>query len=444
MTDLLSLGAAGIRSYSRALSTVSDNIANAQTAGYARRTAVITEQPSSGNGILYQSQVNPGGSLATGVTRSVDPWLIEDARTSSSDAGRTGAKLNWLENTESALANGGAGVGTAMTGVFNRADELAADPTNTARRSAFLDSINTVASTFRTTADGLTRAADGVATAAKLTVAQVNTDVEALGRVNEGLRRARDGSTNQASLLDERDRLINSIATSVPVSVEYDAKGAAKISVGSQPLLDGATQTRLSMAVATDGRLSLVAAGSTSSTVVAVTSGTIAGQIDGADHIATMRTAVDTQANAFAAQVNAQQAAGRDAAGNPGAPLFTIGSGAADLVANAMAPSGVAAADATSSNGNALAFGNLRGASDGEAKWATLIAQQSQTVSSTRAQDTVTTARRDGAAEARDNLSAVDLDREAGDLLRYQQAYDAAARVMQVARETMQSIMNAL
>ncbi len=444
MTDLLSLGAAGVRGYSRALSTIGDNIANAQTAGYVRRTAVLTEQAPGSTSILYKQQVSPGGSVATGVTRSVDPWLIEDARTSSSDAGRTGAKLNWLENTESALANGGAGVGTAMTAVFNRADELAADPTNLARRSAFLDSVSTVASTFRSTADGLARAADGVATAAKLTVGQVNTDVEALSRVNEGLRRARDGSTNQASLLDERDRLLNSISTALPVKIEYDDKGAAKLSISGQTILDGATRTTLSVDAAANGSLSLSIASMSSSTPITVTSGTIAGQIEGADHILQTRTAVDAQANAFAAQMNAQQAAGRDSSGNAGSPLFTIGAGAADLVANALTPAQVAAADATSGNGNALAFGNLRGANDGEAKWANLIAQQSQTVSSTRAQDTVTTARRDGAAEARDNLSAVDLDREAADLVRYQQAYDAAARVLQVARETMQSIMNAL
>lgn len=441
MTDLLTLGSSGLRSYSKALGTIGDNIANSQTAGYVRRTTTITEQ---GGGLsaspIYKLQVMPNGSLATGVSRAIDPWLVEDARTSAGDAGRSGAKLTWLENTESALANGGSDVGKSMTAVFNRADELAADPTNLARRSAFLDSMSTVALTFKSTADGLTRAADGAATAAKMTATQVNTDVEALARVNEGLRRSTDGSTNQASLLDERDRLLNSISTAVPTQIDYDAKGSVKLSIGGQTVLDGATRNAVSINVATDGRLSLTA----NNTTVSITSGTIAGQIDGADHIATMRTALNTQANAFATQVNAQQAAGRDSAGNPGAPIFTIGTGAADLVVNGLAPSQVAAADATSGNGNALAYGNLRGSTGSEANWANLVAQQSQTVSSARAQDQVTVARRDGSAQARDTLSAVDLDREAADLIRYQQAYDAAARVLQVARETMQSIMNAL
>ena len=35
MTDLLGIGYSGLKAYSRALSTVGDNIANAQTPGYA-------------------------------------------------------------------------------------------------------------------------------------------------------------------------------------------------------------------------------------------------------------------------------------------------------------------------------------------------------------------------------------------------------------------------
>lgn len=441
MTDLLTLGSSGLRSYSKALGTIGDNIANSQTAGYARRTTVIADQ---GGGMsaspVYKLQVMPNGSIATGVSRAIDPWLIEDARTSAADAGRTGAKLTWLENTETALANGGSDVGKAMTAMFNRADELAADPTNTARRSAFLDSMSTVALTFQSTAGSLARAADGAATAAKMTATQVNTDVEALARVNEGLRRATDGSSNQASLLDERDRLLDSISTALPAKIEYDIKGTVKLTVGGQTLLDGATRNMASVNVAGDGRLSLAV----NNASVSISSGTLAGQIDGADHIASMRSTVDAQANAFATQMNAQQAAGRDSAGNPGAPIFTIGTGAADLVVNALTPSQVAAADSSSLNGNALAFGNLRGATGSEAAWTNTVALQSQTVSAARSQDQVMAARRDGSAQARDNVSAVDLDREAADLIRYQQAYDAAARVLQVARETMQSIMNAL
>ncbi len=440
MTDLLTLGAGGVRGYSRALQTIGDNIANAQTPGFARRSTTLSEQVASGDTVFYRNQVTPGGVQATGVTRATDPWLIEDARTSAADAGRTAARLTWLEASESALNDGGAGVGRAMTRLFNRADELAADPAGAAQRTAFLQSADDLAATFRRTADSLAGAADGVADAAGLAVGQVNTDVSALSRVNVGLRRARDGSSNQATLLDERDRLIDAITATLPVTVALDARGAADLTLPGGALLFGKDQTMLALSTLTGGRLALSAGGHSLSPAT----GALAGLIDAADHIAGQRSALDAVAMSIAAAVNTQHQAGRDAAGNAGLALLTIASGAADIVAAPRAIGEVAAADGAGANGNALAFGTLRGANGGEAIWATLAAQQSQQVASARAQDAAASSRRDGAATARDAISAVDLDREAADLVRFQQAYDASARVIQVARETMQTILNAL
>ena len=51
------------------------------------------------------------------------------------------------------------------------------------------------------------------------------------------------------------------------------------------------------------------------------------------------------------------------------------------------------------------------------------------------------TAIRDGAITTRSELTGVNLDNEAVDLLKFQQAYQASSRVIQVAKETFQSIL---
>ena len=443
MSDILGLGASGIRGYSRALQTVSDNIANAQTPGYARRNTVLAEQVGSGQQVLYRAQVAPNGVTVTGVGRAVDPWLIDDARAAGSDAARSSARLKGLDAAETAVGDGGQGVGKALTAFFNRADELAADPTDAARRGAFLQSVDDVATTFQRTADGLSRAGASVTNETTATVDQLNTDINALARINDGLRRARDGSTNQATLLDQRDRLVDSLSASLDVSVSYEPKGAAILTVPGGTLLSGAQVATVTAAVAADGRVSLSATASSGSFALTPKTGTLSGQIAAADHIATLRTDLDTQANAVATGFNAQHAAGRNASGTAGANLFTISAGASDISAVALSTSAVAAADTMSANGNALAFGTLRGANGAEASWAAYAAQQSQLTSSVRAQDAAAGSRRDAASEARADSSGVDLDREAADLVRFQQAYDASARVIQVAREIMQSILNA-
>src|SRR3546814_7584164 len=77
----------------------------------------------------------------------------------------------------------------------------------------------------------------------------------------------------------------------------------------------------------------------------------------------------------FAGQLNAAHQAGFDAAGNAGAALFT-GAAAATLTVAALTPDQVAAADATSSNGNMLGFGAMRGADDPESLWSGHLAAQ--------------------------------------------------------------------
>ena len=54
---------------------------------------------------------------------------------------------------------------------------------------------------------------------------------------------------------------------------------------------------------------------------------------------------------------------------------------------------------------------------------------------------TALTVVRDQAVGARDDLAGVSLDREATDLIRYQQAYQAAAKSLQIASQLFESVL---
>ena len=163
MSDLLSIGASGLRAYSRALSTVSDNIANSQTEGYARRSIRLEEAPPGGDNALHRVGVRPGGVVVAGVSRAGDEWLIDDARASASDAERTASRLGWTQAAERALDDGQGGIGARVTDIFNRADQLTADPANVALRNQFLGSVDDAAQNFRQSASALQTVASGIA-----------------------------------------------------------------------------------------------------------------------------------------------------------------------------------------------------------------------------------------------------------------------------------------
>ncbi|MBL0914065.1 MAG: flagellar hook-associated protein FlgK, partial [Sphingopyxis sp.] len=162
MSDLLGIGYTGLRAYSKALSTIGDNIANAQTPGYARRRLDLAEVPGGSNMVLYRGSITPGGVDIKGFVRSVDQWLINDARISSGDSERAAAKLDWMNRVESALSDDTNGVKTALTKLYTTADQLTADPSNPTLRAQFLQAASDIAAGFQTAANRLNSLSEGV------------------------------------------------------------------------------------------------------------------------------------------------------------------------------------------------------------------------------------------------------------------------------------------
>ena len=440
MSDLFAIGASGIKAYSRALSVVGDNIANAQTEGYVRRTVRLQEAPPAGDIVLSRNSIRPGGVTAAGVTRELDQWLVEDARTSSGEAARQSTRLNWISITERSLANGGDSINGSISAVFATADQLSATPNDPNIRRQFLANVNDSAGTFRRTANALGSALDGVAVEARGSVDQLNTDLNALSRVNEGLSRARPGSTNEATLLDERDRVTESIASMMEIAVSYDARGIAAVRSASGDILVGGNEVAtIGLAVSEGGLLSFTL---NQANLFQPMSGELAGLVDAATHISNNIAGLNALAEQFSSTLNAAHEAGLDANGAAGLPLLNFTGAAAELVAFARAIAQVATANTTSNNGNMLAFNNLRGANGIEQNVIAFITQQAQATAAARAQEAASSGRRQSALAARDAIGGVDLDREATDLLRFQQAYEAAARTIQVARETMHTMLN--
>jgi flagellar hook-associated protein 1 len=164
--------------------------------------------------------------------------------------------------------------------------------------------------------------------------------------------------------------------------------------------------------------------------------------VDVAASTADKRAEVEAIAAQFVAAVNGWSAAGRDLNGNPGGPLLSMPSGALSLSLVTTDPALVAAASATAENGNLLGLPAQRDTNGVEARWATLIAGSGQALASAKSEAAAASSKRDNSFAARDEISGIDLDREAAELMRFQQAYGASTRIIQVARETMQSILD--
>ncbi|HWV12922.1 MAG TPA: flagellar basal body rod C-terminal domain-containing protein, partial [Sphingobium sp.] len=93
-------------------------------------------------------------------------------------------------------------------------------------------------------------------------------------------------------------------------------------------------------------------------------------------------------------------------------------------------------------NGNLLDAGTvLRGNGSVEQGWTSIIATQANLLASIKAEQTTAQGRSDQAIAAREAVSGVDLDMEAAELMRLQQAYSGSAKILQIAKETVDAIL---
>jgi flagellar hook-associated protein 1 FlgK len=161
---------------------------------------------------------------------------------------------------------------------------------------------------------------------------------------------------------------------------------------------------------------------------------------------------MDNLASQFATSLNAAQASGFDLNGNPGQALFTFtaGAGAAGSLAVAITdPSLIAASSdgTTGSNGNlvnllAVQSQTLPAGADPLDTYANLVSQTGNAAAQAEAGVTASTASLNQLNDQLGAISGVDLNEETTNLLNYQRAFQAAARVVSVVDTLTLSVLN--
>jgi flagellar hook-associated protein FlgK len=445
MSDLLSIGASGVNAYQSALATVSENIANTGVAGYSRRTVALREVAASGTSLTSTALSSGSGVNVTGINRAADAYRNAAVRSSSADLARTETGSTWLEGIQSALT--GNKLGTQLTSFFNSATTLAADPTSTASRATMLEGATSLAVSFTATGTALASVASDLDATANQATQSLGALGAALAKVNDGLARTQPGTGAAAGLADQRDQLLEQMSAIVDVTATTDSAGRATVKIGGDSgpvLVAGGEAGSVAYERSASGQASfaVIRAGTVAS--MTPSGGALAGIVDGAQRIADATAALGDIANSFTSQVNAVQMQGRDLDGKAGTALFATGATPLDISVALTDPRGIAAASATGSArdaSNLAALQAIRTSGGFESGTTGLIATNAAALSQRGTVADAQSAIRDGAVGARDGVSGVSLDNEAVDLMRFQQAYQASSRIIQVARENFQSIL---
>lgn len=439
MSDLFNIGRSAVTSYQKAISTVSQNIANAENPDYVRRRSNIGDATVTGKNALYLSSRDASGVYVSGMTRLTDPALDNAVRFSGAERVRTETVTAWMERAEDSLSAEGDNIGSRMNMMFARAEEVAATPFDTGLRRSFLDDMENITSEFRYAANNLIRNGDDLGQSAQLHVKEVNLVSTDLAAINKQLLANRRDDAARASLLDQRDAALTVMTEKLDVDISFDDIGRATVSYGGENLVIGGDVAELAMSVATDGSFDMTVDGTA---VDAPEGGILGGMNESSVSINATLGELDSQASQFMTEINNWHAQGLNDAGNAGAPIIMMTGGVTTMTVANIAPAdlALAASDGTP-NGNILALQNLRGSGGAETRWENFLAGQANAVAAAKSDGDAAAALHDSTQEARDNISKVDIDREVADLVRLQQAYQASARIIQVGQENVQTIL---
>ncbi|MBB6453629.1 flagellar hook-associated protein 1 FlgK [Salirhabdus euzebyi] len=489
-----------------ALHTTGHNIANANTPGYSRqRVNLQATSPfptPARNRPEIPGQLGTGVEAGS-IQRIRDTFLDIQFRGEHNKLGYWEARANSLNQMENILnETNDTGLSSNLDLFWQSLNDLAGNAEDSGARSVVQERGITLADTFNYVSNSLKAIQKDIGEEMGVTTTHLNSLLTQIKNVNDQIKEVEPHGYLPNDLYDERDRLIDQLSEVVNVKVTYDSSGgnpdASAMGIASIELVDGEgkpyptpiqllddTNTvhnvsvsfgdlngqRVVNGVTVDGHAAL-------SPTDFVSPGKLKGLIEShgyentgtADGIYTKMLAdIDKMAYAFAEEFNRVHQQGYDLNGEQGEAFFDLeGATAANYIGYASRmsvsdtiqnnPSKIAAAsklnaDGTTPKGDGenaqelakvknsdlAIFGtNTSVASFFEGTIGNMAVQAQQANSMHASAKTL-----EGAVESRrQSISGVSLDEEMTNMIKFQHAYNAAARNMTVVDEMLDRIIN--
>jgi flagellar hook-associated protein 1 FlgK len=440
------LNSAGtLRAYARTFNVIQNNITNVHTPGYARQDQVLLALP------FDPATGLPGGVLPGPMVSARSEFLEQAVRQQQENFGRSrqrSADLAQVEPLFTVAAT--AGLPNAWNEFFGSFSRLAVNPNDLAARQVVIDRAGQVAESFRQTASGIGRASANVDRQTVDAVDGINRLAGEIARINTQYR-ANAEARNDAGLGAQLHTALEELAGFANFTVIKTPDGAANVYLGGQtPLVIGDRTYRVDadlsapQAVIRDWEGKDITAQLSRGRLGALLeakNATLAGYLADLHQLAA----------GFADAVNTQLALGLDINGvTPATNLFTYnvaGDAASSIAVTAITPQEIAAAAAggPGGNGNAIAVAQLAGTPSVGGLTFTeffgnLGARVGRDLAGALQDRALSEDRLLQARNQRSEQTGVSLDEEAAKLLQFQQAYQAAAKLVTVIDELTDSL----
>lgn len=448
LQSLLSIARGALSTHQRAMDVTAHNIANANTPGYSRQRLVLR----SAMPLQLGTYAIGRGVEATTIQRTRSDFYDASFRRDSGLFGRATTLRDYLGQVETAMNEpSDTGLSSSLDSLFGSFSDLAGDPANHTNREMVVSAAKRLVDQLHTLDAQVGRVTQNAVEDLNLQVADVNRIAAAIADINSKITTA-GGAANAPDLLDQRDALVDELATFGNVRVLDRGNGSIGVVFGDTTIVDGAVAGTLTVTSAGGawGVTSSLGGGPTDPQ-----SGSIRGILDVLQtKLPKAKAELDALAGALVAEFNALHRTGYTLAGATNTDFFDaagVTAGTIQLSASVLGSSDNIAASANAAQGNgdiasrlaALAtqgVGSLSGRTFRE-HFVSLASAIGLDVRDAGRNMETQLALLENSDSSRQAVSGVNVDEEMISLVASQHAYQAAARLVSVADEMMRVIL---
>ena len=443
----------------KALDITANNIANVNTEGYSRQRLNMEQNEP----VRYE-----GGTLSTGVRanrtiqRIYDRFLAAQMADAASQEGRWAAQRGTLEKAELMFDDpSGYGLNGAMNEFWNAWQEVSNNPSGYTERATLVASAENLTLVFNKLSRDLHQVQKDSDTSIAGTVADINTLTREIANLNLKIAEVEAGNIHSANeFRDQRDLKLKALSSLVDVNSFEDADGyLTVISTNGHTLVDRTRSWDLTTDINTNGFQDVYwesSSGAQQNITSDINTGKLRGWIEARDAIIPdYLSRLDDMAVAMANAVNGQHNNGLDLNGAAGLNFFSPFSGASDITVNSQIANDTnliaAAANSESvpgGNSNAIAIAEIQNRLLMSAGSATindfyngLVSDVGRLVAQAKVngdhQSTVSLE----LATYREEVSGVSMDEEMVNMVQFQSAYNAAAKLVSTVDEMLDALI---
>lgn len=456
---LLDISVRSMAAYQRAMDVTSQNISNAGNPEYSRqKTLFATEETQAGIGMGVKIQ---------DILRVKNDLLDSQLRKYQSSLADAEKRSELLQQIESVIAEpSDIGLSSYMSQFFNSWSQLAANPNSTQLRSQVIQNAQRLSERFSEIFEGFSSVQSVLQKEAVLKTNQMNEYLKEIAELNHRIYESEARGIKASELKDKRDSIIDNLSKLANITVNYNEFGAAVINVGGIQGADQNVYTEFEVSFV-NNKMRIVSK-TDKNAIALLNSGELFTSTDlYSNRIPEYKAKLEDLANVFINKVNQYHMQGftlvQNGSSSTGIPFF----GTLDIngnVINAFVngqirinqdvinnPKNIAVSSSANNDGNGSIANLIASLSDlklSELDNQSLLESYSGLLNTFGVDKVVSDNRIESSSlviqqlqNQKSSYSGVSIDEEMTNVIKYQRSYEAAAKLIKVVNDMMETII---